>query len=293
MPAATRLADLWIGRKSFDQKAVEQARAAVAHLKPIVVVTGGSRGIGAALAMRFAEAHHDVALVARNAQGLTEAAREISEKTNRHVVTLLQDITDGNAPKTIESKLAAQGYYIDVLINNAGIGLSGSFDQNTANSLDALIAVNVHALTRFMRAVLPALRARRRGGILNVASLGGIVPGPYQAAYYASKAYVISLTEAVAAEVSGEGVRIAALVPGPVNTSFHSDMGAEHCRYRWVLPALSPTYVAQSAYRNFTLGQRVIIPGFFFRLSFAVLRLLPHPVSVPIMAWLLTPVDPN
>jgi uncharacterized protein len=291
MPAANRFADfwapLWIGRKRFDRDKVENARAAVAHLKPIVVVTGGSRGIGAALAMRFAEAGNDVALVARNAGGLTDAARLISQKTHQRAIELVQDVTSANAPQDIEKGLAAQGFYIDVLINNAGVGLSGAFAQEKSDDIEGLIDLNIHALTRLSRHVLPSLRARRRGGILNVASLGGVVPGPYQAAYYASKAYVVSLTEAVAAETSGEGVRIAVLVPGPVNTSFHQDMGAEGARYRWALPAQTPESVANSAYRGFNLGQRVIIPGIFNRLAFVALRLLPHPVSVPLMAWLL------
>ncbi len=289
MPAATRLADLWIGRKSFDQKAVEQARAAVAHLKPIVVVTGGSRGIGAALAMRFAEAGNDVAIAARNREGLAAAAKLISEKTHQRVIEIEMDITTSNAARSIEVTLAAQGFYIDVLINNAGTGLSGTFEHMQPADIDALIGLNISSLTRLMRHVLPGMRARRRGGIINVASLGGVVPGPYQAAYYASKAYVISLTEAVAAETSGEGVRLAALLPGPVNTPFHTDMGADRARYRSILPAQSPETVARITYRSFRLGQRVIIPGIFNHLSFGALRLLPHPVSVPIMAWLLAP----
>ena len=292
MPEAGRLAyscaDVWIGRKRFDLTKIENARAAVAHLKPIVVITGGSRGIGAALAMRFAEARHDVAIVARNAEELSAAASLIFQATQRRVIELVQDITDTMAPSVIEKALTGQGFYIDVLINNAGSGLSGSFEQQEPDDIDELIDLNIRALTRLTRHVLPSLRARRRGGILNVASLGGVVPGPYQAAYYASKAYVVSLTEAVAAETSGEGVRIAVLVPGPVNTSFHRAMGTERARYRWMLPAQTPERVARTAYRNFSLGQRVIVPGIFNRLAFVTLRLLPHPVSVPLMAWLLS-----
>ena len=292
MPEAGRLAyscaDFWIGRKRFDLTKVENARAAVAHLKPIVVITGGSRGIGAALAMRFAEAGNDVAIVARNAEELSAAARLICQATQRRVIELVQDITDTMAPGVIEKALTGQGFYIDVLINNAGCGLSGLFEKQKSDDIDDLIDLNVRALTRLTRYVLPSLRARRRGGILNVASLGGVVPGPYQAAYYASKAYVVSLTEAVAAETSGEGVRIAVLVPGAVNTSFHHNMGAEEARYRWALPAQTPETVARTAYRNFSLGQRVIVPGIFNRLAFVTLRLLPHPVSVPLMAWLLS-----
>ncbi len=283
------LADTWIGRKRSGLSNAEAARAAVAHLKPIVAVTGGSRGIGAALAMRFAEAGNDVALIARDPGDISSAAQQIGQQTNRTVIELAADITGPAAAEGLENALAEKGYYIDVLINSAGIGLAGSFAGLEPGGLDGLIEINIRSLTRLMRHVLPAMRARRRGGILNVASLGGAVPGPYQGAYYASKAYVLSLTEAVAAETSGEGVRISVLLPGPVNTSFHAAMGAENARYRSILPAQSPEAVARSAYRGFLLGQRVIVPGLFNRLAFVFLRFLPHPVTVPVMAWLLSP----
>jgi uncharacterized protein len=286
---AGSLADTWIGRKPPDLTKVEAARAAVAHLKPIVAVTGGSRGIGAALAMRFAEAGHDVALIARHSEELSITAHQISQKTNRTVIELLKDVSGPAAAEGLENALVEKGYYIDVLINNAGVGLSGSFSDLEPDHIDGLIDTNIRSVTRLMLHALPPMRARRRGGILNVASLGGAVPGPYQGAYYASKAYVISLTEAVAAETSGEGIRISVLVPGPVNTSFHAAMGAQDARYRTILPAQSPETVARIAYRGYLLGQRVIVPGLFNRLAFAFLRFLPHPITVPVMAWLLSP----
>ncbi len=123
-----------------------------------------------------------------------------------------------------------------MLVNNAGIGLSGRFDDHSHEEIEALLALNVTALTRLMRHVLPQMRARGRGGVLNIASLGGYVPGPHQAVYYASKAYVISLSEAVASELAGTGVRVAVVAPGPVATGFHAAMGAENARYRaWLL----------------------------------------------------------
>ena len=128
---------------------------------------------------------------------------------------------------------------------------------------------------------------RRRGGILNVASLGAYVPGPHQAAYYASKAYVLSLTEAIATETAGRGVKISVLVPGPVETVFHANMGAEASRYRALLPALTAERVADAGYRGFTFGQRVVAPGLLTRPSLIALKLLPHPISVPLVAWLL------
>lgn len=257
--------------------------------KPIVVVTGGSRGIGAELALKFSQSGHDVAILARSAPDLAAAAARITAQTGREVICIVCDAAALEAPAKIDAELASRGFYLDVLVNNAGIGLGGPFIGHAPGDLDALTAINVAAPSRLMLHVLAGMVARGRGGILNVASLGGYAPGPYQAAYYASKAYIISLTEAVAAEVAGSGVRIAVVAPGPVNTAFHASMGAETAFYRTLVPAMQPARVAGAAYRGFMRGQRVIVPGLFNRVLFLCLRILPHPVSVAIVGWLLKP----
>jgi short-subunit dehydrogenase len=132
---------------------------------------------------------------------------------------------------------------------------------------------------------------RARGSILNVASLGGFVPGPHQAAYYASKSYVLSLTEAVAEEAAGRGVRIAVLAPGPVATGFHRDMGAAEGRYLRVFPVMSAESVARSAVRGLRLGRRVMVPGIAGPAVAYALRVLPRPAIRPLMAALLEPVN--
>jgi short-subunit dehydrogenase len=129
--------------------------------------------------------------------------------------------------------------------------------------------------------------SRARGGVLNVASLGGLVPGPYQAAYYASKAYIVSLTEAVAHEVRGRGVRIAVVAPGPVDTTFHDAMQAESALYRTIVPAIGADAVASSAYRGYQMGRTLIIPGVLPSLSAFAVKILPHAVSVPLVGALL------
>jgi short-subunit dehydrogenase len=140
-----------------------------------------------------------------------------------------------------------------------------------------------------MHHVLPGMLARGRGGVMNVASLGGLAPGPYQAAYYASKAYVVSLTEAVASEIAGLGVRLTALAPGPVNTGFHAAMGAEHSFYRQLIFPLSPEGTAKAAYRGYVLGRRLVVPGLFNKLLAIALRILPHTLLLPLIGWLLRP----
>ena len=280
------LADAWIGRRAVPSAA---ALADVAGRAPATVVTGASAGIGLALARRFAAAGDTVLMIARHAEAVDAATAEVARQTGTRPIGLALDVTSATAAETIDAALAEHGLYLDVLVNNAGMGLAGPFAEHDAAAVERLLDLNVKALTRLMHHALPAMRARARGGVLNVASLGGYAPGPYQALYYASKAYVISLSEAVAAEVSGEGVRVAVVAPGPVDTGFHAAMGAEDAFYRFVLPSVSPARVAGAAYRGFVLGQRVIIPGLMSKLNATGMRILPHPALVPLVGWLLWP----
>jgi short-subunit dehydrogenase len=284
--APRRALDAWIARYAQPSAA---ALDAVAGLRPAVVVTGASRGIGLAIARRFAKAGCDIALLARNAAPLREAAAAIERDFAVNALAVAIDITAADAPQSIDARLAEHGYYTDVLVNSAGIGLSGAFEEHEQAEIEQLIDLNVAALTRLMHHALPGMLGRARGGILNIASIGGLVPGPYQAAYYASKAYVISLTEAVAVENAGSGVRFTAVAPGPVNTGFHALMGAEQSFYRSLLPQLSAGRTASSAYRGYALGFRVVVPGVLNKLMWPGLRFLPHRLLLPIVAWLLRP----
>jgi short-subunit dehydrogenase len=265
------------------------ALAAVRGRTPATIVTGGSQGIGKALAGRFAEAGDTIVLVARRRELLEAAARDIRPRGEKEVFICPLDVTAPDCPAQLEAFLASNGLYANVLINNAAMGLGGPFCRQKAEDISDLVALNVAAATRLMRHVLPAMRARAQGGVLNVASVGGYVPGPNQAAYYASKAYILSLSEAVASEISGEGVRVCALAPGPVETRFHARMGANDALYRWIIPAQSPERVARAAWRGFEFWRRVTIPGLFPPVLAIVLRILPHFFTVPIVKCLLAP----
>jgi uncharacterized protein len=265
-----------------------QALAAYAGLRPMVVVTGGSEGIGYELAQRFARDGHHVMLVARRAEPLQDAADRIRAALKVEAVAVPADVTAPGAIDAIDAALAARGAYADVLVNSAGIGLAGPFHANSPDDLARLIDLNVRALTQLTRHYLPGMRLRGRGGVLNLASLGGYTPGPYQAAYYASKAYVISLTEAIAVETAGEGVRVCALAPGPVKTAWHDRAGAGNALYRYLLPA-SASAVARAGYLGYLLGLRVVVPGLLNPFLALALKFMPHRIMVPIMAWLLEP----
>lgn len=277
------LVDRWIGRYAQPDA---DASAAVSGLDPAVVITGGSRGIGRALAVRFAQAGGTVALIARDRDALSSAVAEI-ERTGARAVAIALDVTTDDAAYRIDTALADAGLFTDVLVNNAGIGLAGPFAEHTLEEIDALIALNIRSATRLMHHALPPMLARGRGGVLNVGSLGGLVPGPHQAAYYASKAYLISLTEAVAYEARGRGVRIAVVAPGPVDTRFHHAMGANRALYRTLFPAQSADAVARSAYRGFLLGRTVMAPGLLPTAGQLALKVLPHAVTVPLVGGLL------
>ncbi len=277
----------WPWWSPADPQDVRAARKAVAHLKPAVVITGGGRGIGLALARRFLEAGHDTVLVGRSAAKLEAAARYLKPAKGAKVTTIACDVNEPEALQAITAHLAAAGLYLDGLVNNAGMGLSGPFLNQSQTDLARLISINIETVTRLMHAGLPDMLARQRGGVLNVASLGADVPGPNQAAYYASKSFVVSLTEAVASEYSGQGVRISALLPGPVDTAFHEEMGADGALYRLALPSMTADSVARSAYRNFMFGTRVIVPGISNIFFYVALRILPHTITVPLVYWLL------
>jgi short-subunit dehydrogenase len=266
-----------------------QALAAYAGLRPMVVVTGGSEGIGYALARRFAAAGNDVMLVARRPEPLRQAADRIRAEFKVEAIAAPADVTAPDAIAAIEAALAANRAYADVLVNSAGMGLAGPFHDHPPEKVTQLIDLNVGALTRLTRHFLTGMLVRGRGGILNLASLGSYAPGPNQGVYYASKAYVLSLSEAIAAETAGLGVRITALAPGPVNTGFHARMGAERAFYRYMVAPASAESTARAGYRAFALGLRVYVPGLLNSFLALLMRISPHRILIPIVRVLLKP----
>ncbi len=256
---------------------------------PVTIVTGASAGIGAAFAMRLARQDQALLLISRDAARLESVAANLRRKSAQPIATLALDLTQADATAAIDTALAGLGGYADILINNAGMGLSGAFAEATAADVDALLALNVAAQTRLARHVLPGMLTRGRGGILFVSSLAAYTPGPWQAVYYASKAYLLSLAQALAVETAGKGVRICCLAPGPIDTAFHTKMGADRSLYRWIIPGQSAGRVAAIGLLGYGLGLRVIVPGVLTAALALALRLLPHRLTLPVVAVLLRP----
>jgi short-subunit dehydrogenase len=278
-----RLDARWMRRYSGPPRTL----ARDAGRKPAVIVTGGSEGIGRALADEFAAAGHVLLLVARGRDRLEQAASELRRDFGAEAHIAAIDLAAPDAVAQLDAALDAAGLFCDYLVNNAGIGLGGPFAEQDAARLDRLVSLNVGALTALTRRYLPDMLERARGGVLNLASLGGLLPGPYQAAYYASKAYVVSLTEALAYENAGRGLRISAAVPGPVATRFHEKMGAASAHYLKLQTVPNPSAVARVIYSGF-MGRRVLIaPGILVSFNFLAVKFIPHFILVPFIGWFL------
>jgi uncharacterized protein len=255
--------------------------------RPVTVITGASEGIGRELANEFASGGADVFLIARNAGKLAAAASEIEREYGVKARCLAIDLAEPGACDAVREALAAHKLYADVLVNNAGVGLCGPFVTLPRADILRLLDLNMRTLTDLMYCLLQGMLKRGRGGVINVASVAGYVPGPNQAAYYASKAYVLSLTEAVASETRGWGVRISALIPGPVSTRFHARIGAQFAPYRIFHPSMTAQAVARAGYKGFRRRKLLIVPGLLPLFNTVALRLIPHMIITPFMGWFL------
>ena len=250
----------------------------MAQLRPITLITGASTGIGAALARVFAAHRHEVVLVARREQLLSKLADDIVATGGTRPLVLRADVARIDASRRIAEAMAALGVEPDNVVNNAGFGLVGQAATLDRGEQLAMIDLNVRALTDLSLAFTESLE-RRQGGILNVASVASFLPGPGMAVYYASKAYVLSFSEALHQELAPKGVRVTALCPGPVPTEFQARAGDKTNRYPRTLVRTAER-VATEGYLGLQEGRRVVIPGFPNRLIAALAPLLPR-------GWLL------
>lgn len=253
--------------------------------KETVLVTGASAGIGRELARLFAADGSDVVLVARRRELLEQLAAEITQTHGVQAQILCADLSDPGAPETLAEQLTRSNVTVDVLVNNAGFGAVGAFAQQPVQQQLRMIQVNLTALTHLARLFLPPMIERGRGGLLNVGSTAGFQAGPGMAIYYATKAFVLSLTEALAEETAGTGVRVTCLAPGPTKTEFAAEARMQSALLFHLGP-MSATAVARTGYRGFRKGKLIVIPGLGNRLGAFLVRLVPRAVARKVAARL-------
>lgn len=240
------------------------------------LITGASAGIGKELAKLFAQDRYDLVLVARSAAKLSSVADEIQRQFGAKAKAFPLDLTSAAAPQFLCDQLQREGVYVDVLVNNAGFGRLGAFADMPFEESAGQIQLNITALTHLTKQFLSPMLARKSGRILNVASTAGFQPGPLMAVYYATKAYVISFSEALANELKETGVTVTCLCPGLTDTEFQTRAGTEQTNLFRRTRAMTAETVARSGYRALMKGQPLVIAGFRNRLLAQSLRVSPR-----------------
>ena len=248
----------------------------------VVLITGASAGIGADLARVFARNGHRLAIAARSGDRLSALADEIAGSGAPRPLLVEADLAQAGAADGLMDALAAKGARVSMLVNNAGFGLIGAVADLDRAEQVRMIDLNVRALTDLTLAFLPQVRAAR-GGVLNVASTAAFYAGPGMAVYYATKAFVLSFSQALSHELKGEGVRVTALCPGPTKTEFFERAGAGGSPFG-AMPMASSMSVAQAGYDGFMKGKTVVVPGFVNRFLAATSGLSPRAVSMQVIA---------
>ncbi len=240
-----------------------------------VLITGASSGIGLELAKCFAADGSRLVLIARNQTALENLAEELKQKFKVETIVLPADLTLPESPKQIFNRLSAQNISVDVLVNNAGFGLHGEFIELPLDRQMEIVEVNVTALTELTGLFLPGMVQRKSGGILNVGSVAGFIPGPRLAVYYASKAFVQSFSEALAEELDGTGVSVTSLCPGPTESNFGAVArgGRERVSQASKMPTEAVARYGHFAFRN---KKVIAVPGFRNRFLIFLTRLLPR-----------------
>jgi short-subunit dehydrogenase len=243
-------------------------------MQPVCLITGASAGIGAALAREFAAHGHVLVISARREAELVRLADEIAAKGHARPQVMTADLGAPDGPLQLAQAMHAAGLEPSIVVNNAGFGLLGEAANLDRVRQLAMIDLNIRALTELSLRWLESVK-RHRGGILNVASIAGFMPGPGMAVYHASKAYVLSFSEALHAELKADGVRVCALCPGPVATEFFARAGLPHGYFPSYLNR-SAERVAREGYTGFMAGHRVVVPGGPNRIITLLARLLPR-----------------
>ncbi len=244
-------------------------------MKETVLITGASGGIGLELALRFAREGHPLALVSRSREKLETAAARVKAVCGAEPVILPADLSLPGSAEKLFQEVQARSLQIGILVNNAGVGMYGMFKESDPKLLLEMMQLNMISLTELVRKFLPGMLERKGGKILNVASTAAFQPGPLMAVYYASKAFVLSFTEALANELQGTGVSASVLCPGPTESDFQQTSGMQEVRlFRVTMMKAMP--VADAGYRGLMAGKTVILPGFTNKITPIGMRIFPR-----------------
>jgi len=251
--------------------------------QPVTLITGASSGLGAEFARACARRGETVVLAARRKDRLDALAAELGAAeigAGAHVVT--SDLAAPDGPERLIAEVAARGLTVATLINNAGFGLAGNFATLPLDQQLDIIRVNIEALTALTGLVLPAMGERKSGAILNVASTAAFQPGPHLAVYFASKAYVLSFSEALHQELKGTGIKVSALCPGPTTTEFGEVAGVTSTAFERL--AADAASVVKAGLAGLDRNQAVIVPGALNKMTAQSSRLLPRALMRRIVA---------
>lgn len=255
-------------------------------MRPVALVTGASSGIGREIARLAASRGHDVALVARSEDALAELAGELSGEHGVEAWVVPADLSLREGPARVVEAVDALGLAVDVLVNAAGFGLYGPFLETDLDAERDMIDLNVVAVTALTKAFAKRMAERGSGRILQIASTAAFQPGPRMAVYYATKAYVLSLSAALAVELEGTGVTVTCLAPGPTETGFQGTAGAGRSRAFADATTMDAATVARKGWEAMEKGRTVRVPGLWNRLGASAAGFVPRRVAAKVVGWL-------
>jgi uncharacterized protein len=249
----------------------------------LALITGASGGIGEAFGHVLAAEGYDLVLVARRDQELHRVKGVITSKLPVAVHVMALDLNETGAVETLIAEMASRNLVPAIVINNAGFGLAGPMAELSRDEQLRMIDLNVRVLTDLTLRFLPAMVAKKSGGIINVASVAGFMPGPMMAVYFATKNYVLSFSDALSSELRGTGVTMTTLCPGTVKTAFQARAGQNERG-----STLSAYDVASQGWAGFKAKRRVVIPGFFNQMTAYGLRITPRRLSLPFIKQVMS-----
>lgn len=254
-----------------------------ANLPKTALITGASSGIGYELTKLLARDRYNLVLVARSADKLQQMASTFTDQFGITVKPIVKDLSNPNSPNEIFNELQQEGITIDVLVNNAGFATYGLFVQTDLETERAMMQVNIVALTHLTKLFLPQMVEKKQGKILNIASTAAFQPGPLMAVYYASKAFVLSFSEALANEVKESGITVTALCPGATESGFQKRANMQESKLVKGRQIMDATTVAKIGYQGMIQGKSVVIPGIKNKLLAVSVRFLPRTIVTQVV----------